>query len=139
MIRLKKKRADEAGSGGWVEVVRGKKGKVKGKEEAKVVVGADGVAELVVGQKFIGAVGSNGKVWESMGKGFITVDSAAEESVCPEDWCVGSEFKAVKPGEEINLINASGGRINHNGERDVRFKAVTSGGQQRVLGLGFQV
>ena len=52
----------------------------------------------------------------------ITVDSGAEENVCPWDW--GSQFQ-VRPAEKwMNFRNASGGYIDHYGARDV---IVTSG------------
>ncbi len=49
----------------------------------------------------------------------ITVDKAAEESVSPLSW--GGEFKMEKvaKGEEINLVNARGGKIEHYGSRKV--------------------
>jgi hypothetical protein len=40
------------------------------------------------------------------GKTAITVDSGAEESVCPAGW--GEEFKLIKPDRKLNLINGSG-------------------------------
>ena len=53
----------------------------------------------------------------------ITVDSAAEESVCPNDF--GEEFGIAKVecGKGMRLVNASGGRINHHGKRTVLFEA----------------
>ena len=53
----------------------------------------------------------------------ITVDSAAEESVCPKDW--GQQF-AIAPSDQMNLVNASGGKINHYGKRDVTVQAVVN-------------
>ena len=53
----------------------------------------------------------------------IWVDSAAEESVCPQDF--GMEFGMTKAGTAVRLVNASGGRIEHFGGR--RIKAVASG------------
>ena len=47
----------------------------------------------------------------------ITVDSGAEESVCPWNW--GSQF-AIKPASKwMAFRNASGGNINHYGTREV--------------------
>ena len=53
----------------------------------------------------------------------ITVDSAAEESVCPI-W-FGEDFgiQRVEKGREMKLINASGGKIDHHGNRQVSFKS----------------
>jgi hypothetical protein len=52
----------------------------------------------------------------------ITVDSGAEESVCPMEW--GEEFGLVKPDQRLNLINASGSRITHYGQRHVKVEAL---------------
>ena len=47
----------------------------------------------------------------------ITVDSGAEENVCPWDW--GRQF-GMRPAEKyLNFRNASGGWIEHFGSRDV--------------------
>ena len=53
----------------------------------------------------------------------ITVDSAAEESVCPS-W-FGEDFgiQRVERGKEMRLVNASGGQIEHHGCRQVSFKS----------------
>ena len=51
------------------------------------------------------------------GKAEITVDSGAEENVCPWEW--GSQFE-VRPADRwMNFRNASGGKIEHYGHRDV--------------------
>ena len=49
------------------------------------------------------------------------VDSAAEGSVCPNDF--GVEFGLSKPDKEIRLVNASGGRIEHLGGRRIKVNA----------------
>ena len=51
----------------------------------------------------------------------ITVDSGAEESVCPVNW--GEEFGLGKPDKRLNLINASGAKIPHVGQRLVKVDA----------------
>ena len=53
----------------------------------------------------------------------ITIDSAAEEAACPEEWA--SEFKTtrVKKGEEMSLVSANGGKIRHFGKRTAIFEA----------------
>ena len=51
------------------------------------------------------------------------MDSAAEESVCPQDFDM--EFGMTKAETAVRLVNASGGRIEHFGCR--RIKAVASG------------
>ena len=52
-------------------------------------------------------------------RGTITVDSGAEESVCPWDW--GSQFP-VREGQKRRFRNASGGIIPHWGSREVVVK-----------------
>ena len=47
----------------------------------------------------------------------ITVDSGAEESVCPWEW--GEPFGIKEGGRRMNFRNASGGIIEHYGSRDV--------------------
>ena len=49
----------------------------------------------------------------------ITVDSAAEESVCPKGW--GEQFgtKPVEENKRLNFVSANGGKIEHYGERKV--------------------
>ena len=54
----------------------------------------------------------------------ITVDSSAEESVCPQAW--GKQFGMGEVGQKMNLVNASGGKINHYGQRDVVVKTAQS-------------
>ena len=53
--------------------------------------------------------------------GEVTIDSGAEESVCPLWW--GEEFEISGPAENINLINASGEAIVHYGTRRVEMDA----------------
>ena len=48
----------------------------------------------------------------------ITVDSGAEESVCPWDW--GAQFAVVPAERWMAFRNASGGLINQYGTREVR-------------------
>eukprot|EP00973_Karenia_brevis_P086359 11974608-Karenia_brevis.AAC.1 len=47
----------------------------------------------------------------------ITVDSGAEESVCPWEW--GQQFGTKSIGVFLNLRNASGVLIPHSGSRAV--------------------
>ena len=51
------------------------------------------------------------------GKGEITVDSGAEENVCPLEW--GELFKTNGNFLKMKFRGASGGGIEHFGERDV--------------------
>ena len=59
---------------------------------------------------------------EAMYVAEITVDSGAEESVCPVDW--GREFGTKAAAEKMRLVNAGGGTIRHVGSRRVTFKSV---------------
>jgi hypothetical protein len=47
----------------------------------------------------------------------ITVDSGAEENVCPVDW--GKQYRMTRPKKRLRFYNASGGVIRHYGEREV--------------------
>jgi hypothetical protein len=53
----------------------------------------------------------------SLGKGEITIDSAAEESVCPHDW--GGAFPLKESKKRMNFKTASGQDMQHYGERVV--------------------
>ena len=66
----------------------------------------------------------------------ITVDSAAEESVCPLRWAEQFRMTPIEEGREMKLINASGGKIKHWGARKVTVEAEGAG---RPLEIGFQV
>ena len=57
------------------------------------------------------------------GKGQITVDSGAEENVCPTDW--GRKFRVNEEVPAMKFRGADGSRIKHYGERLV---VVTSEG-----------
>ena len=65
----------------------------------------------------------------------VTVDSAAEESVCPAHWAQQFGVQPVPKGRQISLVNASGGKIAHYGSRKV-VMATTSG---QNLDMTFQV
>ena len=69
-----------------------------------------------------------------VGLGDITVDSAAEESVCPKNW--GQAYKVKEPEKWLKFTNASGGRMGHYGAKETTFMA---GKEKTVMGLGFQV
>ena len=47
----------------------------------------------------------------------ITIDSAAEESVCPKEW--GGAFPLKEPKKRMNFKTASGQDMQHYGERVV--------------------
>ena len=63
--------------------------------------------------------GENGEEWIE-----ITIDSVAEESVRPQ--ARGRQFGMGQVGRKMNLVNASGGKINHYGQRQVVVKTAQS-------------
>ena len=65
----------------------------------------------------------------------ITVDSAADESVCPRQWA--AHFGTGPKERDLKLVNASGGPIAHYGSRKVAFRL--DGTTGRILGVGFEV
>jgi hypothetical protein len=73
----------------------------------------------------------------------ITIDSAAEASVCPKTW--GEEFGLIEVEEDkkLRLINASGGLIPHHGSRETVFKtqvtAEDKSAEDKLMGMGFEV
>ena len=71
----------------------------------------------------------------SLGRGEITVDSAAEESVCPEEW--GEAYKTEVPEKWMKFTNASGGHMGHYGAKEVMFK--TGAQKDKLMSLGFQM
>jgi hypothetical protein len=82
------------------------------------------------------AVSSSASGWRKIGKGEITIDSAAEESVCPKDW--GAEFGTKEPARWLKFVNASGGAMGHYGERLAKFQ-VEGGKESAIMSLNFQV
>ena len=66
----------------------------------------------------------------------IVVDSAADESVCPWEWAKAFPIKEVPAGRRMRLKNASGGQIQHYGEKTIHFK---TGDDAKVKGMKFQV
>jgi hypothetical protein len=72
--------------------------------------------------------------WKKLGLEDITIDSAAEESVCPKNWAVAF---GTKPAERrMRFINASGGEMGHYGERTAKFRTI---GESAIMSLTFQV
>ena len=47
---------------------------------------------------------------ETVGSEVITIDSGAEESVCPLSWGEDFGLRQVQPGQEMNMFNAGGGK-----------------------------
>ena len=76
--------------------------------------------------------------WVRRGRSKVTVDSAADESVCPKAWGDVFELQEVVPGKEMKLTNANGGKIEHYGQRDVSFE-VGDEDNAKVISMGFQV
>jgi hypothetical protein len=72
--------------------------------------------------------------WHKIGMEEITIDSAAEESVCPKAWAEAFGTKSV--GKKMRFINASGGEMGHYGERTANFRTV---GEAAIMSLTFQV
>ena len=48
-----------------------------------------------------------------------TVDSAAEESVCPKDWRTQFGIRPNDENREMNFVSANAGKIEHYGERKI--------------------
>ena len=69
----------------------------------------------------------------------IGIDSCAAETVCPQGWASEFKMETVKPGNALNLVNASGGKIGHYGERKVALQTEDEFGWEKVIGLPFQV
>ena len=65
----------------------------------------------------------------------VTVDSAAEESVCPVGWGKQFGLQPVPEDQQTTFVNASGGRITHYGSR----KVVVAAASGEHLGMNFQV
>ena len=63
--------------------------------------------------------------FETLGQEVITIDSGAEESVCPLGWGEVFGLSPVKPGREMRMINAGGGTMQHYGSRKVQFAAAS--------------
>ena len=82
-------------------------------------------ASYVINVEFVKkALGSNNEAkFEVIGQETITIDSGAEESVCPLGWGEGFGLNLVQPGKEMRMINAGGGVMPHFGSRKVQFAA----------------
>ena len=61
--------------------------------------------------------------FEKIGDAVITVDSGAEESVCPWGWGEVFGMSPMQPGCEMKMINAAGDQMPHYGSRRVMFMA----------------
>ena len=76
---------------------------------------------------------TNAKSWKPAGAGEITIDSAAEESVCRKDR--GTVYQMRDPPRWLQFTNASGGKMQHYGERQTAFRTA---GDETVIGMTFQ-
>jgi hypothetical protein len=83
----------------------------------------------------IGAIQNRGE-WISMGKGEITVDSAAEESCWPVGETGKGLFEVKASRRNLRLITAAGSEMKHFGELDSTFKDIETDG---IMGMKFQV
>ena len=99
-----------------------------------ICVLSGGMAEVMKPCVFVGQVAG----WKSKGGGEITIDSAAEESVCPEGWEKHFGTRPVGPGGEMKFRTASGAKMRHYGSRLANFTA-RDGDKERLMGLEFQV
>jgi hypothetical protein len=122
----------------WPKVQEGlvikKGGKVKHKQHKVKFEGSE-LEEVACCA--VGCPPGLGAAYKKLGKGEITVDSAAEESVCPRDWY--KEYGTKEPAKWLKFINASGGTMGHYGERSARFKVEGQGSSEAVMSLTFQV
>ena len=100
-------------------------------------IGSEGVAGLVdcVEEERIEWVADGGSHHAGT-KGEIVVDSGAAESVCPRNWATQFPVKEVAPDKKRNFLNASGGRMEHYGEKRVRCGV---GGMDAPISMLFQV
>ena len=60
--------------------------------------------------------------WRRTGASEITVDSVAEELVCPLEW--GQEYETRGPKKWMRFVKASGGQMGHYGEKTATFQGL---------------
>ena len=80
------------------------------------VIGLDGSAADVDWIQLCGEKGEG----SSVAKGEIVIDSGAAESVCPWDWAKQFPVREVRWDQKRSFRNASGGKMDHYGEKQVR-------------------
>ena len=73
--------------------------------------------------EFVRKKGEVRNEWESLGVEQVTIDSGAEESVCPLGWGGDFGMTVVAPGREMKMVSAGGGEMKHFGSRKVTIKA----------------
>jgi len=76
--------------------------------------------------------------WESCGVAEVTIDSAAEESVCPKAWAEGFPIKPLTGGP-MNFRTASGAPMGHYGSRNVTFCSVFFRGQRELYAVWWEL
>ena len=76
----------------------------------------------ILAVEFVRRSGKGSEEWESMGIEQVTIDSGAEESVCPLDWGASFGMKVVSPGREMRMVSAGGGEMRDYGSRKVTIK-----------------
>ena len=97
---------------------------IKHKESGRKVMLEKRGGSYVLAVEFVRRTdGGRGEEWESLGEEKVTVDSGAEESVCPLGWGASFGLKVVAPGKEMKMISAGGGTMQHYGSRKVTIKA----------------
>jgi hypothetical protein len=106
---------------------------IKHKATGKKVMMEKRRGSYVLKVEFVKQVqGGSCETWEKISEDVITIDSGAEESVCPLGW--GQEFglSKVQPGQEMTMVNAAGGEMPHYGSRKVFFKAMVFRGKRKL-------
>jgi len=76
--------------------------------------------------------------WVKIKKGEVTIDSAAEESVCPKEWCQEYELVESK-GKGMKLVAANGSVIKHYGSRKPKFQPRVGSKKGQTIEMEFQV
>ena len=98
---------------------------IQNKQTKKKVIMKKKRGSYVIEVEFVkDEVGADG-VWKRtpLGKETITIDSGAEESVCPMGWGESFGMKVVSPGAEMRMVSAAGTEMKHYGSRKVVFAA----------------
>jgi hypothetical protein len=76
--------------------------------------------------------------WVKIRQGEVTVDSAAEESVCPVGWCEEYELQP-KAGRGLRFVTANGGEMRHYGSRKLKFQPRAGSTKDQTAEIEFQV
>jgi hypothetical protein len=116
------------------EVVEKNSGKVEGHAMQELAVCAVPFASCRGPPGLCRGINAVEAGWRKIGMDEITIDSAAEESVCPRNWAAA--FGTREAGRKLKFINASGGEMGHYGERVASFRTM---GESAVMSLTFQV